>query len=113
MGSMSSWCVWNMLGLYPAIPGEGGFVISGPLFPKATLRRGDGNVLTIIAPNAAFDAPYTQSLKLNGKPHSRMWVSLDELKGKNATLEFVMGKEPNKEWASDPKDAPPSFDVGN
>jgi putative alpha-1,2-mannosidase len=111
MGSMSSWCVWNMLGLYPAIPGEGGFVISGPLFPKATLHWGDGNVLTITAQNAAFDAPYTQSLKVNGKTCTRAWVALDELKGRDATLEFVMGKEPNKEWASDLKDAPPSFDV--
>jgi len=100
-----------MLGLYPAIPGEGGFVISGPLFPKAALRWGDGNMLTITAENAAFDAPYTQSLKLNGKPHTRAWVTLDELKGKDATLEFVMGKEPNKEWASDPNAAPPSFDI--
>lgn len=36
LGTLSAWYVWAALGLYPAVPGVGGFTLSTPLFPRIT-----------------------------------------------------------------------------
>src|SRR5262245_24998328 len=40
LGAVSAWYVWSSLGLYPAIPGVGGLVITAPLFSSVTLHGG-------------------------------------------------------------------------
>ncbi|WP_416964451.1 GH92 family glycosyl hydrolase [Streptomyces sp. Agncl-13] len=47
LGAMSSWAVWASLGLYPEVPGTSQLVRSAPLFPTATVHRGDGTSLTV------------------------------------------------------------------
>jgi len=47
LGAMSSWAVWASLGLYPEVPGTAQLVRSAPLFPTATVHRGDGTSLTV------------------------------------------------------------------
>ena len=110
-GALSSWLVFAEIGLYPEIPGVGGFVVGNPLFPAITLNLAGGHTIQINAPAANVDAPYVQSMQVNGQPFNSTWLPLSALvSGPNATVTFNLGATPNTVWASAPGDAPPSFD---
>jgi predicted alpha-1,2-mannosidase len=108
LGATSSWQVWAMLGVYPAVPGVGGFVLGSPLFPKATIALAGGKTLVITGKDAAPDAPYVQSLLVNGAPSTGTWVTWDSVAA-GATLDFTLGKTPNQSFGAAPQDRPPSF----
>ena len=110
LGATSAWYVWGALGLYPEIPGLGGFVLGSPLFPSTAVRMGNGRTLTINASNAGANGTYVQSLKLNGATSTRTWLALTQL-GTDTTLDFVLGGGANTAWGSAAADAPPSFDA--
>jgi predicted alpha-1,2-mannosidase len=111
LGAMSSWYVFAALGLYPAIPGVGGFALNSPLFPSATVHLGDGKTIEIEGENASAANPYVQSLRVNGEPSEKTWLSYATL-SQGATLQFELGNTPNKQWGTKPEDAPPSFSEG-
>jgi putative alpha-1,2-mannosidase len=106
---MSAWYIFNALGMYPEIPGVGGVTVLNPLFPRATLNLPNGHKIVIRAENASRENKYVQSMEINGKVNSKLWLSMDELKN-GATLKYVMGSTPNKNWGTGPADAPPSFE---
>lgn len=108
VGAMSALYVFSTLGLYPYLPGEGGFTITGPLFEKAIIHLDNGNVINIIGKGAQTDAPYIQSLKLNGKKSTNLWVDWSDMQ-QGATLDFTMGTKPNKKWGYSLKDMPLSY----
>ena len=68
LGEMSSWAVWACLGMYPQVPGSPQLALAGPLFPAATVRRGNGVSLTLLAPDASATNAHVRSLRLNGLP---------------------------------------------
>ncbi|GHO86605.1 hypothetical protein KSZ_46110 [Dictyobacter formicarum] len=106
-GATSSWYVFSALGLYPEIPGVGGFVIGSPLFPSATIQLASGHTLTITSTGANDHSPYVQSLRLNGKPTTHLWLPWDNVKN-GATLAFTLSQQPTN-WGSNATDAPPIF----
>jgi predicted alpha-1,2-mannosidase len=106
-GAMSSWYVFSALGIYPQLPGVGGFVIGSPAFTSATLRLGNGKTLQIHAPAAADDAPYVQGLKVNGAATTSVWLPWGTVSA-GATLDFDLGTTAGS-WGTGPNDAPPSF----
>lgn len=106
-GSLSSWYVFSALGLYPEIPGVGGFVIGSPLFPTTTIQLAGGHTLQINAPMAADANPYVQNLKLNGRDSSKLWVPWSSVKD-GATLDFSLGNTATN-WGGGANDVPPSF----
>jgi predicted alpha-1,2-mannosidase len=112
LGATSGYYVWNALGLYPVIPGVGGFAIGTPLFSRSLLQLGNGGSLEIRAKGKGI---YVHSLTLNGRPHPSTWLSLSELETQRNVLAFTMGEEPetspNKAWGARSEDAPPSFDA--
>lgn len=108
-GAMSAWYVFTALGMYPEIPGVGGLTVLSPLFPKTIINLPDGHKIVIHAQNASRENKYIQSMAINGKANSKLWLPLDELKH-GATLKYVMGNTPNKNWGVGPADAPPSFE---
>jgi predicted alpha-1,2-mannosidase len=129
LGATSAWYVWGALGLYPAIPGVGGFVVTTPLFPAATIRLGDGRKLRINTENAnATNAStnesanaqgatandiYIRSLRLDGATYTRAWLPLSALRpGATTTLAFTLSDRPDTEWGARVPDAPPSFTEG-
>ncbi len=110
-GSLSSWYVWSALGLYPDIPGVGGFVIGSPLFSSITVNLEGGQTVQIDAPNAADGNPYVQDMQINGVPNTSLWLPVSVLLNQAATtLTFDLDSKPNTAWGSDPADAPPSWD---
>lgn len=105
VGQMSAWYVLSALGLHPVCPGSGVYILTSPIFPKATLRLDPsyckGRTFTITAANASPANIYIQSAALNGKPLDRAWITHAELAA-GGTLAFVLGPEPNKSWGLEP-----------
>jgi putative alpha-1,2-mannosidase len=100
------------MGFYSACPGDGIYILGSPLFSRVTLNLDEkwykGAKFTITAENQAPDHPYVQSAKLNGKPLSRAWIRHSEIAA-GGVLEFIMGAESNKQWATRTEDLPPSW----
>ncbi len=110
LGAMAAWYVFGALGFYPAIPAEGIFALGSPLFPEATLRLAGGDVV-ITAPQAALDAPYVQSMRLDGKRWEKPWLRWEQL-ACGARIDVVLGPTPNEKWGRARRHAPPSFAAG-
>jgi len=108
-GAMSAWYVFMTLGIYPEIPGVGGVTVLSPLFPKAVIHLPNDKKISIVASHASDEAKYIQSLGINGKSDSKLWLNVDELK-RGCVLHFVMGTQPNTNWGSSSVDAPASFE---
>ena len=106
-GATSSWYVFAALGLYPEIPGVGGFVIGSPLFASATVHLAGGHTLQINAPAASDQTPFVQSLSIGNKATTSLWLPVTALK-KGATLTFMLVSSATT-WGSGVNDAPPSY----
>ena len=109
LGEMSSWFVWSALGMYPETPGTADLALASPLFTRTVLTLGDGNTITINAPAAADNAPYVQSMSLNGAAWNRAYLP-PSLITDGGTIDVALGTSPNPAWASDAGAAPPSYD---
>ncbi len=106
LGATSGVYVWNALGMYPAIPGVGGMALGTPMFPRSLIRFGDGRTIEVLANGKGI---YVQSVTLNGRDYHTTWLPLTALAAHSNRLVFEMGEQPNKNWAAQPADAPPSF----
>jgi putative alpha-1,2-mannosidase len=104
---MSSWYVWNALGLYPAIPGVAGLAVGSPLFPAASVTLPSGAQLQILAPNASPANSYVQALEVNGAVDDSSWLPIGQVAA-GGTLDFTLGTSPSM-WATAAGSAPPSF----
>jgi len=111
LGAMSSWYVWTALGLYPDIPSRAELQVAAPLFPSAVIHRDKGKTIRIKAPAAATDAPYVQSLKVDGRTSAKPWLP-ESFVSRGGTLDFKLGTTANTAWGSAAKDAPPSWRTG-
>jgi len=111
LGALSSWKVWCMMGIYPAIYAIPGFTIHAPAVTKATITfgKGAGRKLCIIGQNASTANYYVQSVTLNGSPWTSTWLPISALTLDSNTLAINCGSQPST-WGSRPQDAPPSFD---
>jgi predicted alpha-1,2-mannosidase len=109
LGTMSAWYVFSALGLYPAVPGTGNFVLNAPRFAKSVLHLENGRDITIEAPGAdGSKLQYVSALQVGSKPSDRVYVGFDQLK-RGATLEFSLTTDAAKAtWATSPSSAPVS-----
>ena len=110
LGEMSSWYLFGALGMYPELPGSDVLVLGSPLFPKTVLHLPSGDV-TITANGAAPNAPYVQSLRINGRKWNKPWIRFHDI-CHNGKLLYDLSATPNQTWGSDPADAPPSYNGG-
>ena len=106
LGAMGAYYVFCTIGLYPEVPGVGGFSINSPFFKAVKLHLPGG---TISISGGSSAKPYIQSLKIDGKPYYSTWISWKLLKG-GANLQYQLGSEPDKKWGIAGKPTPPSFD---
>jgi len=108
LGATSGVYVWNAAGMYPVIPGVGGFVLGTPMFPRLTIRMGNGRTLEIVSKG---EGVYVQDVTFNGKPYDSTWLPLNGLADGNNRLEFTLGTQPDHNWATQRTSYfPPSFD---
>ncbi|WP_134089201.1 GH92 family glycosyl hydrolase [Olivibacter sp. XZL3] len=111
-GGLTSFVVFSQLGFYPITPGLPMYVIGSPTFESATLNLGNGKRFSVVCENYAPENKYIQSAKLNGVSWNKSWFSHEDLM-KGGKLELVMGKHPNKAWASGADAIPPSFSMSD
>lgn len=98
-GAMQTWILWNMIGLYP-MTGQNFFFIGSPWFEYLDIQLGTNASLTITSTGGNADtAYYVQSLKVNGNPWDRAWVTWEEVFANGGRMDFVLGPEPTR-WAS-------------
>lgn len=107
-GQMSAWYVFSAMGFYPVSPGMPVYVLGSPLFGRTTLRLPAGGTFTIVAEGVSEINRYIQSARLNGEPLDRAWFTHEEVTA-GGELVLQMGAEPNREWGSEPRAAPPSL----
>jgi predicted alpha-1,2-mannosidase len=101
-GQMSAWYVFSALGLYPASPLHGEYVIGSPLFRRMKIMLESGKTLEVIAHDNADDHPYVQSATWNGEPHPQNFLTHAEL-ANGGVLELQMGPKPST-WGARPED---------
>ena len=103
LGTMGAWYVFACMGLYPEIPGVGGFTLNTPIFSsiKIHLKKGD-----IIIKGGSEKNIYISSLKLNGKPYDSTWINWDDLSN-GALMEYNTSAKPNRSWGTNI--LPPSY----
>ncbi|MBS7563732.1 GH92 family glycosyl hydrolase [Mucilaginibacter sp. Bleaf8] len=95
-GQMSAWGVWSIAGLYPVNPASGKYVFGSPSADEVIITTSKGK-FTIKANSNSKKNVYIQSVKLNGKPYHKAYIThQDVLSG--GRLEFVMGPRPNKAY---------------
>ncbi len=106
LGSMGAWYVFANMGLYPMIPGVGGFAINSPTFPEIKIHLKNDEILTL--KGGSMDKKYIESLKLNGEDWESTWLPLSEIRS-GGTMQFGLSEEPNLEWGTATN--PPSYDI--
>jgi putative alpha-1,2-mannosidase len=93
--------------MYPLFPGRAELVLASPLFERAVIRRGTGDIV-IDAPGARADSPYVRSLQVDGVATTKTWLPA-EFVARGGHLQFELAIDPQREWGSAAADAPPVF----
>lgn len=104
LGTMGAWYVFACMGIYPQIPGVGGFALHTPLFSNVTVHLGNGHDIHLRG--GSEKNIYTEALHLNGQPHASAWVDWSALEN-GAILQFTTSAKPGSKWGT--AILPPSF----
>ena len=96
-GQMSAWYVFSAMGFYPVNPVSGEYEIGTPLFPEMKLNLDNGKTFTVLAPNVSRENIYIQSVKINGQPYDKSYITHKQIMD-GSTVEFVMGNQPGEIW---------------
>ena len=104
-GQMSAWGVLSCLGFYPATPASGYYVLGLPRFERTRLSFENAKQFEVIAKNLSDKNCYVKSVKLNGKPLERSYITFDEVFN-GGILEFTMTDQANSTWATQPENCP-------
>lgn len=106
-GQMSAWFILSSLGFYSVCPGSNQFVLTTPLFDKATIRLANGKTLVITA-NQPEQNRYIASVNLNGNELTDCFITYDQLM-EGGTLSFTLSDQPDTGWGTAPDAAPYSY----
>ena len=104
LGTIGAWYVFASVGLYPMIPGVGGFSLNLPQFDEVTIQLPNGDLEIF---GGSLESGYIQSLKLNGKKYNSTWINWEDIE-EGAKLEFKSSHKINKKWGTG--STPPSYD---
>ena len=87
-GQMSAWYVFSSLGFYPVCPGSNEFVLTAPLFERATVRLANGRTLTVTADTPRRNR-YVGAVTLNGEAVDTNFITYEQLMA-GGELHFTM-----------------------
>jgi len=111
-GQTSAWYVFSSLGFYPVCPGTDEYVFGSPLFDQVEIQLPNGKKLEVIAENNSEMNYYVGEISLNGKNHSRNFITHEQLL-QGGTLVYQMQQHPNKNRGSKTEDFPFSVSLKN
>lgn len=98
-GQMSAWYLLSAMGFYQVNPSDGVLVFGSPRFVKVTAKVRGGKTFTVEAENNSKENIYIKKVYLNGKLYPKTYITYNDIVS-GGNLKFVMGKRPNKKWAS-------------
>lgn len=97
-GGLSSWYVWNAIGLFP-VSGQDRYLIGSPILSTAELQLGE-RTLTVRAQAEGDDHIHVQRVVLNGQDLNRIWLKVNEVH-QGGELVMHLGPEP-RAWGGPP-----------
>jgi predicted alpha-1,2-mannosidase len=106
-GGMSSWVVLSMIGIYPGTPGVPIYNLASPVFDRVSLKLPKGKTFSIVCDGNSAGHKYIQSIKLNGRAQTKVWLKHSDLVP-GGKLELEMGGTPNRQLGANPAEYPPS-----
>lgn len=96
-GQTSAWYVFSAMGFYPMNAISGEYEIGSPMFPEVRMHLENGKTFMVKANNLTTENIYVQSVKLNGKPLDKSFITHEQIMS-GAILEMEMGAAPAKPW---------------
>lgn len=94
-GQMSAWYILSAMGFYPVCPGTNQYVLGAPYLPYLKINLENGKTFEIKAPNVSNKNRYVKSVKLNGTPYTKGYITQQDLM-EGGVLTFEMASSPNK-----------------
>ena len=96
-GQMSACYVFSAMGFYPVDPVSGRYEIGTPMYPEMKMHLDNGKIFTILAPAVSKENIYIQSVKLDGKPYDKSYITHEQIMN-GSVFEFEMGNKPGAVW---------------
>lgn len=93
-GEMSAWFIFSSLGFFPALGGIPEYLLTSPLYTKASIYLDNGNIFTISAPGNTNDTVYIQNANLNGVPYNLAYLKHTDIVS-GGDLELTLGPTPS------------------
>jgi len=90
------------------VPGSNEYVIGRPFVDQATLHLPNGKTFKIVAEHLSSSNAYIQSVTLNGRPLSRLFLRREDLI-QGGELRFVMSPKAEAAWSLQPLEVPYSM----
>ncbi len=106
-GQMSAWYVLSAMGFYPVTPGSPDYILGTPEFDTVVINLENGRKFKIIANGLSPRNYYVQSVKYNGEPYGKSYITHDMIMS-GGTLTFEMGDKPDKKFGKEPSACPKS-----
>jgi len=82
-GTMSSWLLFAMMGIYPDCPGFPAYQLCSPIFDKITIKLNNkydhGYTFVIETKNNSKENKYIKSISLNGKKYDKFSINHSDL----------------------------------
>ena len=107
-GQMSAWYIFSALGFYPVTPGSDQYVLGAPYLPYMKVTLENGRTIEVKAPKVSDKNRYIRSVRINGQPYSKLYVTHGQLT-EGCVIEFEMASKPNKKRGLDAADKPYSL----
>ena len=92
-GEMATWYLLNAMGFYPLTPGCPEYMLTSPVFEKATIHLAHGKNFTVSASHNSDNAVYVQNRSLNGRDYTKTWISHEDVIN-GAKIQVEMGVAP-------------------
>lgn len=110
-GQMSAWYILSSLGIYAVCPGSSEFVLTTPLFEKATIKLANGKSLTVTANNPQKNK-YIDKVELNGKEITANFITYEQLM-EGGIVNFTLSSSPNYQRGTLSESYPYSLSKGS
>lgn len=94
-GQMSAWYIFSAMGFYPVCPGTDQYVLGAPYLPYLKITLENGKIFEIHADQVSDKNRYVKSVKLNGKPYTKGYITQEDILN-GGVLSFEMTAKPNK-----------------
>ncbi|KAL7961216.1 glycoside hydrolase family 92 protein [Trichoderma compactum] len=110
-GAMGAFSTLSMMCLWP-MGGQNIYLILPSFFPEISIKNGlMGKTATVknINFDGGYENIYIQSVKLNGKPYTKNWITHDFF-ANGGVLELTLGKNESS-WGTGSASLPPSLDL--